>query len=134
MRLKSKDMDRVKKILFEDERVVFAYVYGSFSRDEDPGDLDIAIYSVEPYDEFVLSSDLKIKLSEHTGLAPEYFDIRIINGLPEYGDLFSLLYLKNVFDANHLLFDKDMSKRTDFIEKFSMKYRECEGLFAEVLI
>jgi len=132
--LKPNDIEKVKKVLVRDERVVFGYIYGSFGKSEDPGDLDIAIYSVEKCDEFILSSDLKIELSENTELPPEYFDIRIINGLPETGDLFSLLYLKSVFDGDYLLFDKDISKRTDFIEKFSMKYRECEGLFAEVLV
>ena len=62
------------------------------------------------------------------------FDVRVINELLEHGDLFALCYLQRVFEKNHLLVDKDVDRRTDFIEQYNLKYRECEGLLDEVLL
>ena len=128
------DIGDIADVFDRDERVLFAYVYGSFCDSESPNDLDIAVYSVDGCDGFALSADLKIGLSQGTGLPPDIFDIRILNRLTENGDLFALLYLKNVFEAGRLILDKDFLKRSAFIEKYSMKYRECEGLFGEVLL
>ena len=47
--------------------------------------------------------------------------------------LFSLLYLRRVLQTNLVTVDKEEPARTDFIEAFSLKYRECEGLIDEVL-
>jgi hypothetical protein len=41
--------------------------------------------------------------------------------------------LKNVLNRGRLLIDNDFRQRAAFIEAFGMKYRECEGLIAEVL-
>jgi hypothetical protein len=32
--------------------------------------------------------------------------------------------LKHIFAKNELLLDKDLDRRTDFIEKYNMKYRD----------
>ena len=80
-----------------------------------------------------LAVDLKIELSRRTGLPPDGFDIRVLNGVLGSGDLFGLLYLKRVLTDGILLFDKSPDSRSDFIEQYGMKYRECEGLIAEVL-
>lgn len=128
------DTDIIRDILAKDDRVMFAYLYGSFSEGDDYRDIDIAVYSVDNSDPFRLSADLKVKLYEHTGISPDFFDIRVLNGLIEYGDLLTLLYIRRLFDRNELLIDKDFDKRTDFIEKYGMKYRECEGLINEVLM
>lgn len=128
------NIEMIRNILAEDNRVIFAYLYGSFTEEEHYKDVDIAVYSTAGCDVFRLSTDLKIALHEHTGLPPDFFDIRVINRLIDYGDLFSLLYLKHIFEINRLLVDEDFAIRTDFLEKYSMKYRECEGLLDEVLV
>jgi hypothetical protein len=56
----------------------------------------------------------------------------VINHLLRKGDLFALLYLKDVLSRGELLIDNSFRDRASFIEAFSMKYRECEGLIAEV--
>ena len=128
------DEDIIRDVLANDDRVIFAYLYGSFSEGEGYRDIDIAVYSQDNIDPFKLSADLKVKLYELTGIPPDFFDIRIINRLIKHGDLLTLLYLKNVFQRNEILVDKDFDKRSDYIEKYSMKYRECEGLINEVMI
>jgi predicted nucleotidyltransferase len=132
--MKTLNIGIIRDILVKDERVVFVYLYGSFAEGEKYKDLDIAVYSIAGCDALLLSTDLKIALHEHTGMAPDFFDVRVINGILDHGDLFSLLYLKHIFATNQLLLDKDFDARTDFIEKYNMKYRECEGLIEEVLL
>lgn len=131
--MESLNIEKIKDTLKKDKRVVFAYLYGSFAEGNDFKDIDIAIYSTKGHDPFQVSADLKIALYENTGIYPDFFDVRTINHLIDQGDLFSLLYLKEVLEANKLLVDKDFGLRTDFIESYGMKYRECEGLIDEVI-
>lgn len=123
----------ITKVLSQNERVIFAYIYGSAVTSDSANDIDIAVYSVEEAESYLLSADLQIALHKETSLSPEIFDIRILNGILEHGNLFALLYLKKVLRLNHLLTDKNPDIRSHFLEKYSLKYRECEGLFQEVL-
>ena len=112
--------------------MVFAYLYGSATHTDDYNDIDIAVYSSAGSDPFRLSADLKIAFAEKTGKSPDRFDVRVVNHLLRVGDLFALLYLKDVLGHGALLIDKNFKERGSFIEAFSMKYRECVGLIAEV--
>ena len=120
--------------LSHDEKIIFAYCYGSFTCSLDYKDIDLAVFLSPESVSSTLPLDISIMLNEHTGISPDFFDVKIINELLEKGDIFSLLYLKNVFMADTLLLDRDFSVRADFIEKYSMKYRECEGLFGEIAL
>ena len=122
----------IKETLDKNPFVIFAYFYGSSKDSEEYNDIDIAVFSTRDSDPLRLSVDLKIALSEETAINPDTFDVRVINHLLRKGNLFSLLYLKDVLSQGELLLDKNFSLRTSFIEAFSMKYRECEGLIAEV--
>ena len=125
----------IRHTLAGDPRVVFAYRYGSSLQGQGGRDIDIAVFAVEGADLFSLSADLKVALAAATGLAADRFDVRVINDLIENGDLFALLYLKAVLQTDAgLQVDRAPDRRTDFIERFSMKYRSCEGLFQEVLV
>ena len=126
-------LDIIVEVLAKEPRLVFAYLYGSALEGAGARDIDIAVYSAGESDPHALSAELKIALSHGTALPPDIFDIRVINHLLEKGDLFALLYLRNVFSGNLLLSDKDEAVRTGFIESFNLKYRECEGLMDEVI-
>ncbi len=84
-------------------------------------------------DPHILSADLKVDLYKKTGIAPDCFDVRILNTLVESGDIFGLLYLRNVLTANRVLVDKNPQARGDFLERYGTRFRECEGLMQEVL-
>ena len=127
------DLGGIKNVLSKDDRVLFAYLYGSFGNSKNYNDLDIAVYAKEGCNPFEVSGDLKVALYEETDVPPDFYDIRIINDILEKGDLFSLIYLKRLLEKNQVLVDKDFDLRTDFIEKYSMKYRSCEGIMDEVL-
>jgi predicted nucleotidyltransferase len=122
----------ITNVLKQKPSVVFAYLYGSSMESDSYNDIDIAIYAIPESDPFRLSADLKLALAEKTGKSPDLFDIRVINHLLKKGDLFSLLYLKEVLSLGSLLIDNNFSERAAFIEAFGMKYRECQGLIAEV--
>lgn len=121
------------KVLCEDDRILFAYLYGSTVSGSKGNDIDIAVYSKVPEDPHQLSADLKIALHQETGLSPDAFDIRILNDLDEHADVFGLLYLKNVLEGGRILVDKEPDVRTDFLERYGLRFRECEGFMQEVL-
>lgn len=125
--------DAIVKVLNKDSRVLFAYIYGSALLEGKGNDIDIAIYSDERSDNYSLSADLKIELHEETKVPPDAFDIRIINGILDRGDIFALLYLRNVLEQGRVIVDKRFDVRAVFLEHYGLKYRECEGLLQEVL-
>ena len=116
--------------LAKDDRVVFAYTYGSFIKEQSFRDIDVGIYVKNPEENpFVISSDIKTQLSrifkkENIDLPADQFDIQIINHAP-------FTFLKRVFKEGILLVDHDPELRTDLVEYVSLKYRECAGLLAE---
>lgn len=126
-------IETVQQVLADDSRVEFAYLYGSYAGGEDARDIDIAVYAGHGITPHKLAVDLKIQLSRRTGIPPDGFDIRVLNEVLRSGDLFGLLYLKRVLTGGILLLDRTPDIRTGFIERYAMKYRECEGLIAEVL-
>lgn len=117
----------IRKILEKDSRVVFAYLYGSARCEKHYRDIDIGVYISNKEDFLDLSSDLKIVFSTKTGIPPDQFDIQIINKVD------NLLYLRQVLNGK-LLLDKNPDLRGEFIESFSMRYRESEGILREAFI
>jgi len=123
----------IVETLENEERVLFAYLYGSAAAGEKGNDIDIAVYSATYVDPHILSADLKVDLHKKTGIAPDRFDVRILNTLVERGDIFGLLYLRNVLNGGRILVDKNPKARGDFLERYGTRFRECEGLMQEVL-
>jgi predicted nucleotidyltransferase len=125
--------DSIIEALSEDHRVLFAFLYGSLAESGQGNDIDIAVYAAPDADVYKLSADLKIALHKRIGLSPDAFDVRVINRVVERGDIFDLLYLKNVLNTNRLLIDRDPDARAEFLERYGTRFRECEGLMQEVL-
>lgn len=120
----------MKEVLTQERRLVFAYAYGSFVKEESFRDIDIGIY-VKNRDEnpFVISSNIKTQLSlllkqEGLNITADHFDVKVINDAP-------FTFMKRVVQEGILLVDHDPDLRTDLIEHISLKYRECTGLLAE---
>ena len=130
--MNSKLLKTIRQVLAQEPSVIFAYLYGSSSDSDEYNDIDIAVYATAGSDPFRLSADLKITFAEKTGKSPDTFDVRVINHLLRKGDLFALLYLRDVLSLGELLVDNSFQERASFVESFSMKYRECEGLIVEV--
>ena len=131
--LKKPPINIIVETLENEKRVLFAYLYGSIAAGEKGNDIDIAVYSAIDADPHELSADLKVDLHKKTGIAPDSFDVRILNTLIERGDIFGLLYLRNVLKTGSLLVDKSPKAHGDFLEHYGKRFRECEGLMQEVL-
>ena len=125
--------DSIISVLSEDDRVLFAFLYGSAAEGGEGNDIDIAVYGTGEEDFHNLSADLKVALHKRIGLPPDAFDVRVLNGLAEHGDIFGLLYLKNVLSGSQLLIDRNPDVRSDFLEHYGTRFRECEGLMQELL-
>jgi predicted nucleotidyltransferase len=130
---KNPPINSIIETLENEDRVLFAYLYGSTAAREKGNDIDIAIFSITGVDPHKLSSDLKVNLHKKTGIAPDNFDVRILNTLVERGDIFGLLFLRNVLKEDRILVDKNTKVRGDFLELNGTRFRECEGLMQEVL-
>lgn len=123
-------LDFIREVLTKDDRLVFAFTYGSFVTEGSFRDIDIGIY-VKNREEnpFIISSDIKTQLShlaKKRGLdfTADHFDVKVINDAP-------FTFLKRIFKEGVLLADNDPDLRTDVVEHVSLKYRECTGLLAE---
>jgi predicted nucleotidyltransferase len=114
----------ISEILKKDPRVIFAYLYGSVIEEQNFQDVDVGVYILEKYNPHVVSGDLKESLSVHTGFSPDFFDVRVIN----HAD--NLFYLRSVLNGT-LIVDNDTEIRGNFIESFSMHFREAEGILYE---
>jgi predicted nucleotidyltransferase len=120
----------IKNGLEEDNRLVFAYLYGSFARAEAFRDVDIGVYLRNPVEsQFAVSFDVKERISRNlrrlgVNVEADRFDVKILNDAP-------FTFLKRVFIEGILLLDREPDRRTDLIEYVSVKYRECAGLLAE---
>lgn len=121
----------IENVLRGDERVVFAYAYGSVIGKESFRDVDIAVYVQDSQENpFVITSDIKTELSrlakkEGLNLPADRFDVQIINQAP-------FTFLRRIFKEGALLVDRNPDLRTDLVEYVSFKYRECAGLLAEM--
>ncbi len=125
---------KIQQALTQDNRVCFAYLYGSCARGPDFRDVDVAVYTRSPVDPLLFAAETKERLAVETGLPADLFDIRVINGLLERGDLFALLFLREILENGILCVDNDFDRRAGFIEQFGGRYRENAGLFREVLL
>jgi predicted nucleotidyltransferase len=126
-------IDALIHVLKKDDRVSFAYLYGSFVSEGGGHDVDVAVYPKSQADDTSLPIDLKIELHQKTDISPEAFDVRNLAGILEKGDVFALLYLRNVLEKGLILVNKEKAIHEDFLERYGRKFRACEGLMHEVL-
>lgn len=123
----------MSEALRSEERIFFAYAYGSFLKEETFKDIDLGIYMQNPEENpYKISSDLKTRLSQLSrkqglDLTVDHFDIQLINQAP-------FTFLRRIFKEGTLLLDRDPDLRTDIVEQVSLKYRECAGLLAEAAL
>lgn len=112
----------ISRILNQDERVIFAYLYGSFVSDTFFRDIDVFVYIRKDEDAFVTQSSIRDNIYEaviHAGfhnIGIDDFDVRVINDAP-YD------FVIDILDKGMLLVDKNRELRTDYIEQISDQYR-----------
>jgi predicted nucleotidyltransferase len=105
--------EKLKAKLFLKEDITFAYLYGSFVKNEPFRDIDVAVY-VTGNKGFIFESDLSAELTDTIG-----FDVgvRILNNAP-------IAFQMVVLREGMPLFSRDEDLRTDFLERVSKRYPE----------
>jgi|Deesub1362B_J571_1020462.scaffolds.fasta_scaffold00090_60 hypothetical protein len=123
----------IKQVLEFEKNIEFAYIFGSFIDQERFNDIDIGVYMKEGEANFLeISFNLKEKIlkaleKQKILISADKIDITIINSA-------DLILIRDIFEKGVLIVDKNPEFRKDFIEKISLKLRECEGLFLEYVI
>lgn len=88
--------------------IIFAYIHGSFAKQADFKDIDVAVYLKEPPSSF-LQYELALETELMSAIAPYPIDIRALNGSP-------LSFRYHVIKEGTLLMVKDDDLRADFQE------------------
>lgn len=106
---KEKIFEAIKYILTSMPEIIFAYVHGSFTEQEQKGfgDIDIAVYLKEESlnDQMInYEIELEIKLEEKLNYP---VDVRVLNFAP-------LSFQYHVIKGGTLMFEKDGDSRVDF--------------------
>jgi predicted nucleotidyltransferase len=121
---KQEIISAIKSLLEGDERIVFAYIFGSFVDPEMPffRDIDIGVY-IKDYQKsdwqrhaMALPNDLEKQLSYRYPV-----DLSIANDA-------DIMLAKNIIQGE-LLFVKDEDLWADFIVDVSMRYNDIAPLF-----
>ncbi|MFQ6083909.1 MAG: nucleotidyltransferase domain-containing protein [Candidatus Aminicenantia bacterium] len=131
--MKKEIIKTLKELLRKNKNIKFAYLFGSFVKEEKYSDIDIGIYLYPlPENVFIVTSGLKHIISRElrkkniTSKADD-IDIVLLN-------LISFKFLNRVFKEGILILDRDSDLRTTLIEKNAINYRECVGILKEAEI
>ena len=112
----------VSCVLNQDERVIFAYIYGSFVCESFFRDIDVFVYTRKGENTFVTQSGIRDNIyeavirAEFHNIGIDGIDVRVINDAP-YD------FVIDILDKGILLVDKNRELRTDYIEQISDQYR-----------
>jgi len=119
---REKVISTISRVLEGEEKVIFAYLWGSFVKEESFEDIDIFVYGKDFDENFTLSSNLKERIYEEflkekiDLFSIDEIDVNIINDAP-YD------FVIDILREGLLLVDKDPELRTDYIERISDEYR-----------
>lgn len=116
----------IKDILFSKDEIIFAYLFGSSIKADNPNDIDIGIFvdekKVSAKDAFDYALRLSVELSYKFG---KEIDVVIMNYAP-------LGLLKNIIQGKVLL-SKNVKIKDEFIEKIIREYMDYYYYSKELL-
>ena len=120
MKTRNKLLIEIKKLLIGISEIEFAFIFGSFGRNEDTelSDIDIAIYQTKhksKYELIMLEFDIEVKLTER--ISAQKFDVRCLNNAP-------IVVIGKIINEGELLFARDEAFLTDFLVKNRLKYMD----------
>lgn len=110
--------------LERDERIIFAYIFGSFADPEIPffRDIDLGVYVRDYKDTDWEKYEIDLPLELQRSFEHRYpFDVIVLNR----ADIF---LVKNVIEGE-LLFTKDEDLWSDFVEKALLRYLDIAPVF-----
>lgn len=99
---------KISKYLKANEKILFAYLYGSMAREDgmEESDIDIAVFLEDPLlaEDPLFETKLSLRLEKLVGRS---VDVRVIN-------FASLIFVHQVLKHGKLLFSKDEKIRIEF--------------------
>ena len=116
----------IQETVQDNSKVIFSYLYGSIVESGDFRDIDIALYATQGGGySLLLEADVQTELSEKTGLAADFFDVRVINNAP-------VDFAITILTKGKLLFSRDENIRSDYIERIASTYRKDFRIFEAI--
>lgn len=104
----------IRKLFEQHSEISFAYLHGSFTKDEGFRDIDVAVYLTQPSPS-TLQYELELEAASRA-VSPGFpVDVRVLNGA-----LLSFRY--SVIKEGILLFAKDDDEQADFVESTLSAY------------
>jgi hypothetical protein len=109
-------IEKIKITLLKDNRVIFAYLFGSFLDGLSFRDIDIGIYLKNIKSENSSSYEIYLskKISNNCRVPFDIIDIKVLNFVPNS-------FLNSIFKYGKLLFTKDEELLSNLIEKTSLE-------------
>ncbi len=129
MNARSKILREIKTLLFNQSEIEFAFLFGSFARNEETelSDIDIAIYYTEDksnYEARMFEFDIESKLTEK--LPTQKFDVRSLNNAP-------IIVIGKIINEGKIIFTRDEAVLTDFIVQNRLKYMDYMIVYKPLL-
>jgi len=126
---KSEIIEKINVHLQQFDEIEFAYLFGSYARNEetDLSDIDIAIYQKNTKSKYELKSfelEVEVKLTEK--FQNEKFDVRSMNDAP-------ITVIGKIINEGKLLFARDRSFLTDYIVHNRLKYMDYMIIYKPLL-
>ena len=120
----------IKTVLDHHPEILFAWLYGSFTRDEPFQDIDLAVFisqtarDLDPYAIYKLQMQVAREVQERiTPSVP--IDVRVLNDAP-------VEFQYEVICSGRLVFDRDREKRTEFEADIISRYLDLRYLLDRV--
>ena len=119
----NKNISKVEKVVIEDSlrkvlekhlEIFFAYIHGSFTKEGDFRDIDVAVYLKEVHPS-PLQYELKMETELMEAVGKYQVDVRVLNSSP-------LSFKYNVLKEGVRLFVRNDEARTDFQEATLTNY------------
>ena len=112
---RQKIVEKAKKVLFNEKKIVFSYIFGSFLNSPTFRDIDIGVYIDDVAKESVFDKEMELakKISEACELPIDVIDAKILNFAPNH-------FLNNVFKNGTVLLSKNEKLLSSIIEETSL--------------
>ena len=115
---KERIIGKLRRILMEDEEVVFAYIHGGFTRRELFRDIDVALWLKDENKAFHYMVKVPVKIQLKLGVSIPV-DIQVLNNSP-------LPFRYHVFTQGKLLYSRDEKLRQRIVNETIRQYLDLK--------
>jgi hypothetical protein len=117
--------DILEKRLKKEDRILFAFIHGSFVEGRGFRDIDVAVMLIDGVPATETELELETEISRDLSL-PAPLDLRSLNRAP-------LPFMYSVLARGHLLFTRSEDALAEFRERTYRNYLDCRYLYDRYL-